>query len=508
MVWAAGFLFPLVAFAAEVPTFTASSVLPANAAHQEPLRPLMLVSIYGRHLGPATGCTPPRGAYPEPAELCGVSVSIGGSKARLLYVQDRQINLSVPLTAQAEGMVDFVVTYGGRSSVPVPVRFAPLTARIRLTGPAHVHMPVWIDVELPESQRRCLRYPIRIWPTDLGGNRFEVRRNGVAFPPIKLAHFSKTFEGPGAYGMIGAGNLLGLPHQPKNRTRLPLHLIYRFDRPGLYEVRYAGRDGFDGSGEVLARSGWLKFAVLDFPPSKRASWLAEMRRAAPSDPVELLSDYLPSILALPDSAVLSIVEEYLYNSSDLVRQYAGYSLYAFDERLIAKEIPSLIEGRGPTDELAYVLSWRRYQLQPQRAMLVRSLVKHLDSADPLVSAGSLQALYFLKGGYDWKADPGTPALMDKEVAARADRFIDTRNFTVLQPLALYLGTWKTDQSRNLLWRIVEQGYPAREQALICLTWIGDPRDLPRLGKYNTGSIDYNLNRAYGKAAGPYLKGRP
>jgi len=434
---------------------------------------------------------------------------VGREKASLLYVQDRQINLRVPANATAEGLIDFVVTYEGRSSAPVRVRFGPMTASIQLTGPAYVHMPIWIHVDLPEPQQRSLRYPVTIWPADFGGHQFEVRRNGVVLPPIKPGLFMKSGFGPSGLGMVGGGTLLGLPREPKNRFRLPLHLIYQFDRPGLYEVRYTGREGHDGRGQALARSNWLQFEVLDFPPAKRAAWLAEMRKTAPSDPVELLGDFLPSILAVPDNTVFSMLEEYLYNSSDLVREYTLYALYAFDDDLVIKEIPRLIERRGPTDQLAYLLSWRRDRFQPQVTALVRALVKYLDSPTPLLSAGSLQALYFVKGGYDWRADPGMPALMDSEVAARASRFIDTRNFTILQPLTLYLGLCKTDQSRELLWRIVEQGPPAREQALICLTWIGDPRDLPKLGSYNigiNGRLDYNLNLAYGAAASPYLKG--
>ena len=392
--------------------------------------------------------------------------------------------------------------------LPFALSAGEAPATIRLTGPAYTHMPIWVHVDLPDPQaQRTVRYPVTIWPADLGGNQLEVRRNGIALPPVELAHtFPKSFSGPGGYGTIGDGSLLGLPHQPKNLSRLPLHLIYRFDKAGFYEVRYLGRAGRDGRGEILARSGWLRFQVLDSSPSKRALWLASMRASAPSDPVELLSDFLPSILAAPDSGVLSILEEYLGNSSDLVREYSMYALYQFDDALLAKEIPRLIEERGAADQLAYFLSWRRDLFQPQREALVRSLLKHVDSTIPLVSAGALQALYFLKGGYDWKEDPEAPALMDREIAARANRLIDTRNFTILQPLALYLGIGKTDQSRELLWRIVEQGGPTREQALICLTWIGDLRDLPELGRYNTGNIDYHLDRAYGKAAAPYLKG--
>ena len=81
---AVGLLLSLTVWAAETPTFTPSSVLPANATRPEPLRRFMLVSIYGRHLGPDSGCTAERGAFSEPVELCGASVTIGGTKAALL----------------------------------------------------------------------------------------------------------------------------------------------------------------------------------------------------------------------------------------------------------------------------------------------------------------------------------------------------------------------------------------------------------------------------------------
>jgi len=334
-VWAIGLLLPFVALAAEVPVFTASSVLPANAARQELLRPYMLVSIYGHHLGPATGCAAPRMTYPEPPELCGASVTVGGTKSSLLYVQDKQINLRVPYTATAEGPIAFVVTYQGRSSVPVPVRFGPQTARIQLTGPAYVHMPIWIHVDLPEPHTHYL-YPITIVPGNFGGHKFEVRRNGILLPPLQPAHpYPMGYEGPRGYGSIGGGVMLGLPHEPKNLSRLPLHLAYRFDKPGLYEVRYLGHDDVEGRGPVLARSSWLRLEVLDFPLSKRDAWLAAMRQSAPADPVELVTDFLPSILALPDNAVLSILKEYLLNSNGLVRDYAQYALYTlYDNPLI------------------------------------------------------------------------------------------------------------------------------------------------------------------------------
>jgi len=65
-----------------------------------------------------------------------------------------------------------------------------------------------------------------------------------------------------------------------------------------------------------------------------------------------------------------------------------------------------------------------------------------------------------------------PALLDRTVAGEAGRLIGTHDAAILQPLALYLGTWKAETSRQLLRRLVADG-TVREQAEICLRWIGE-----------------------------------
>ena len=329
-VWAAGALLPFAALAAQAPVFTASSVLPANAAHPELLRPDMLVSIYGRRLGPAAGCVAPRMTHPEPAELCGVSVTVGGAKSGLLYVQDRQINLRAPPDASGEGPVAFVVTYQGRRSLPIPVPFGPQAAGVRIIGPAYVHMPIWIHVDLPGPQRARFRYPISIAPGEFGGHQFEVRQDGNKLSPLKPAHgIPLALDCPCARGVIGGCCVLDLPHEPKTCCRLPLHLLYRFDRPGVYEVRYLGHDGMDWRGLVLARSPWLRFEVLDYPAAQRAAWLEAARQSAPADPVELIADFLPSVLALPDRTALSILRAYQLHYDPRVREYSTNAIYTF-----------------------------------------------------------------------------------------------------------------------------------------------------------------------------------
>jgi len=47
-----------------------------------------------------------------------------------------------------------------------------------------------------------------------------------------------------------------------------------------------------------------------------------MRGTQPADPVEWLSEYLPSLLAVPDAAALPFLKNALYHPDSLVRGYA------------------------------------------------------------------------------------------------------------------------------------------------------------------------------------------
>src|ERR1035441_8421824 len=324
------------AAAQELPRINVDGVIPNQPGIRRPLKPGIEVSLYGQHLGPKTGCTAGAGGWSDVKQLCETAVTVGGVPAALLYVQDNQINLRIPYNVPTEGMVPFVVTREGRASPAVPVRFAPYLAAITSSGMAYVDMPVWIEVQLPDPLRRSLRYPVAIHPADFGGHQFEVRRHGVLLPPNSARRTLPTLvNGPGSYGTIGMGSLVGLPHEPKNPRRLPLHVLYRLDRPGAYEVRYVGYDfRYPMAKHVLARSPWIAIRVRPLPPAKRQSWLDTMRSAQPADPVEWLSDYLPSLLAVPDAAVLPLLKNAVYHPNDLVRGYALYALSLFDDTLL------------------------------------------------------------------------------------------------------------------------------------------------------------------------------
>jgi hypothetical protein len=458
----------------ESPQINVDGIVPNQSGVRPPLEPGMEVSIYGRRLGPDAGCTASAGGASEIKVLCGTTVTVGGVPATLIYVQEKQINLRVPFNVTTEGMVPFTVTREGRASPAVFVQIGSYMAAITPPPVTYVDMPIWIEVKLPDPLAASLRYPVTIRPADFGGHRFEVRRNGVLLPPTSPPHaLPISGSGPGGFGTVGSGSLLGLSHEPKDPRRLPLHLLYRFDTPGAYEIRYVGYDyRYPMEKNILVRSAWRTIQVAPLPPGKRQSWLASMRNSKPADPVEWLSDYLPSLLAVPDRAVLPVLKDALYHPNELVRQYALYSLSLFDDTLLASWLPITIRASGPTVDLAYLLSWRRDLFQPRGSDIVHAVLPYLASRSPLRIAGALQTLYFLKPQYDWKGHPEIPDLLDRAVANQAERLIGTHSAAVLQPLALYLGTWKAETSRRLLRRLMAEG-TVREQAAICLRWIGD-----------------------------------
>ena len=70
------------------------------------------------------------------------------------------------------------------------------------------------------------------------------------------------------------------------------------------------------------RSPWIGIQLRPTTPRARQAWLDAMRSAAPGDPVEWLGDYLPSLMTVPDAAVLALLTGAVYHPDDLVRQYA------------------------------------------------------------------------------------------------------------------------------------------------------------------------------------------
>ncbi|MGC9948224.1 MAG: hypothetical protein ABSF64_17810 [Bryobacteraceae bacterium] len=345
----------------DAPDFDAGRVLPSNGDRPIPLAPGALISIYGTRLGPAVGCqgyadpqyreTPSpllpvqmhAGTLIYPKFLCGAQVLVGGIPAGLLYVQEGQINFKVPQETPIAGTAEVRVVYRGQASQPVvlPVGLAALS----LETPAAVGMPVWLKVSGTVGGD-AIHYPFDILPAFFRCTDIEVRRNGKLLP--RIASMATQAIGPmsGSGPACGSLALRGTSHR---LGRIPLHLVYRFDLPGIYEVRYTLRHGWIPEQSPAFQSSWTPIEILPGSRAERARWLKEMAAKAPTDPVDLLTDFLPSILGIPDEASLQLVCQYLYHPDTLVRRFAMYGLTYWPAEQADAAVMQTTRTRGPSD---------------------------------------------------------------------------------------------------------------------------------------------------------------
>jgi hypothetical protein len=324
--------------------------------------PGSLVSIYGSDLGPAEGC---RGYGDQqhwdelprdnpfhvwgrivryPAALCDVQVMIGDIPAGLLWVQAAQINFQVPPGVPFGGSAALRVIHGGVSSPADTLRFGIDRMAITQDEPALVGMPVWVRVHTAYDLERPLQFPFRPDPLWLPCEDIEVRRNGVALPRL-------TPKTPMERAIGGAicGHM-GLPGKPAKAGLLPLHLFYRFDEPGAYEVRYTELDGPEQT--VRERSEWATIHVLA-PQRPRTEWLTQMAAHPPASAREMLSDYLPSLMGYGDEAALPLLLNALDFPDDTVRSFARYGMADYyDRRELFNWIVKLSRTRNLTPAIA------------------------------------------------------------------------------------------------------------------------------------------------------------
>ena len=498
-----------------VPTIRADRVLPSGGNRPVKLVPGMLVSIYGTDLGPREGCigqadtkkreTPsplrPDQAFVEtliyPKELCGVRVMFGETASGLLYVQEGQINFKVPQDSAMEGTAPLRVVYQGRGSAPVEMHLGPEVAALSLEQLAHVGGPVWVHIQAPPFPwSGDVQYPVGVHPADFGCHELEVRRDGTLLPRIPL-----RATGGIANGLI-CGNI-GIPgHEMHHKNRLPLHLQYRFDKPGVYEVQYTRRRGLPGmrDSQPIFQTAWTR---IEIQPA-----LLGAPGAPPQDPAEALSDYLPGILGFPDDAHLALVTEYLYHSNDTVRQYTSMGLAYWPDDGINRRLADLLHTRGPSD----VVVERTFRTPGA----VDFILPYLRSENPVLVRGAITGVTRLVF-----ADP---PLLSAEARARAEDALISAADHVLRVAdpqtannyASALGGVHDPRARDLLWEFVNRNV-LTEQSLTAITWFKNPADLPRLAtlleapakddamQRTYSSLPYAIHRAYGDAALPVLE---
>ncbi len=465
-------LIAVTAFAqrgARLPSFDAEHVYFFD--HPVALAPGLVLTIFGNDLGPAQGCASQHDAAGDyPKSLCGVQVLVGGVASGLLWVQEKQINFSVPEETPDRGTTDLEVVYQGRSSaVTVPLGKEGTT--LSFEGPLRVGMPVWLKVTAPYRQDAGIRYPFMVYPAAFGCNEVEVRRDGM--PLRKIADIGTQAFG----GILINGNPCGgisFRTELHFKDRLPLHLQYRFDRPGIYEVRLTIHYSFKGRAPFV--SPWTQIEILPADPAARSEWLKDKVGHAPTDAADLLSDFLPSILADPDDETLQALRPYLYHPDRVVREYVAAALTYWPDAQATAKLWEWVREQGPSDAaVRFLLLHTKTFAASQADELVNVSIPNLQSSSAVLTLGALRAVTGVALAKDALASPamrdrGADALVD---AVEHDLAVDPEN---ANEYVAGLGQVPDARAFFLLTNLANRGGLGAEQARIALSWRNSPSD--------------------------------
>ena len=457
----------------------------------EPIPPGTLVSIYGPDVGPQNDCRgredpnrqepsvpqPYAWATPDPrifpTELCGVQVMVNETPAGLLFVGPRQINLKFPVSTP-HGTAQVRVVRDGVSSEPVSVRVGPPYIELSLAEPAYVGMPVWIRVY--SRGRPAAQYPASLNPMDVGCVDLNVRHDGKLLPRIP--------EDPRMQEGIFAGvQCGGVSYSETIRPgQIPLHLIYRFEEPGTYEVQTIIHNAAPANapGRILGDSAWTPIQVLPASADQRAQWLADLSRSLPTGRVEILNDLLPSVLGVPDEASLAIVLHYLHHPDQIVRRYAMHALGYWPKPEADAGIQTAFKQHGPTDVISDWLARDASLSQEEADQRAERLIGYLRASSPVQLRGSIFAL----GGLALRDNAPVSAPVRERAAAAlmdaAEHIASTADEQTVIDFAASVGRIGDARARRLLWDFVQRGI-AVGQSLAAIAWQRDSDDLAKLG---------------------------
>jgi hypothetical protein len=289
----------------------------------------------------------------------------------------------------------------------------------------------------------------------------------------------------------------------KHPGRMPLHLQYRFETPGFYEVRYIRKASQLGprQEETLFRSDWTRMEVLPAATAPIAS--------PPQDPVEILSDFLPNLLGFPDGERLSVVLDYLYHPEQTVRRYAANALGYWPEDEVLRRLSALARNRGPSDVFVNLT----LSAAPEMAGV---MFRHLGSDNPIILCGAVTAASRVVSDHQQLFSNAVKASAEDALLAAAEHIVRVGDGQAICNFAATLGAMRDERSRQILWDFVQRRV-AYEQSLIAISWHKDLKDLPRLAaildapatgdphRYELSSLPYALHNAYGAAAAPILE---
>jgi hypothetical protein len=399
-----------------------------------------------------------------------------------------------------------LVVSGAQDAPPIPV------AKISLPDPAYVGMPIWMQVDSPTKY--TIHYPSSTTPNDFYCNEVEVKQDGRLLPPVKGV--PPGGRGGPACGFLGVADIA--------QSKLPIHLQYPLTQPGTYMVRFTRRE-YRGAGnlEVTEQSDWTALHLRAAPPGMIESWLSHQLSTLPVAAGPLLGEAFPSLLASRDNRVLRLMIETTYQGcparvwgcpESVLAGYAAESLKLFEPAQVRTQLLVAISQRGPSDALAWTFNPRDYATSAPQ--IVAATLPRLHSAAPAQVEAAVHTLYLLRDSH-YGLPSDTLARIEHALQAEVDFVIGQKNENAAHWMAQFLATVGPVAGRPLLWKLAEARL-ATEQSLICLTWLHDPSDLPRLtaivkqkdaadppGYDSHAGVVGDMQTNYGALARPYLR---
>jgi len=188
---------------------------------------------------------------------------------------------------------------------------------------------------------------------------------------------------------------------------------------------------------------------------------------------------------------------------------------------IVKLTLSEISKTGPNAEIASFISRSMDLFWPIRFELAKTTEPYIDPTDRSKASAALDILYRLRGfhpmggfGFNeeaWEKEQSTFfSELDAVVYSKLNRLLLAKDESLLRNLALYLGVSHSPASKTALLQLATNPGVA-EQALICLGWHKDPKDMDDLlpfmlqGGREAASLPYVFRNSYGVVALSYLR---
>jgi len=179
-----------------------------------------------------------------------------------------------------------------------------------------------------------------------------------------------------------------------------------------------------------------------------------------------------------------------------------------------------IKEHGPDAEVGEFVSMARRHAWSRRKEFVDLVAPYLKSDNPDKVAGAIEVLLRFRtyhpmshwGDFEKENQEFFDGL-DTVVYEQLEHLHSLKSDQVYHRLAIYLGCTRTAEAKRQLLMIVESpvAKDSKEQALICLAWHRDPKDMDVLFPYMledstaARSLPYHFRNSYGEASIPYLK---